>query len=143
MRKAHDERRHTMIAQAAHFLAQRRGFTPCYELEDWLAQNWARMARSGPATGKGASPAVTGASGCKFGQTEARMMGENFWFFGMHAFWWSFWLVVVVAIIYLLLSAGQRRERGESAREVLDRRYAAGEISTQEYEERKEKLTDA
>lgn len=70
------------------------------------------------------------------------MMGEGFWFFGMHAFWWVFWLVVVVAIIYLLLSAGQRQERGQSAREVLDRRYAAGEISTQEYEERKKKLTE-
>lgn len=30
------ERRHAMIAEAAYFLAQRRGFTPGYELEDWL-----------------------------------------------------------------------------------------------------------
>jgi hypothetical protein len=29
--------RHTMIAEAAFYLAQARGFTPCHELEDWLA----------------------------------------------------------------------------------------------------------
>ena len=27
----------TMIAEAAFFLAQARGFTPCQELDDWLA----------------------------------------------------------------------------------------------------------
>ncbi len=29
--------RHQMIAQAAYFRAQRRGFEPGHELEDWLA----------------------------------------------------------------------------------------------------------
>jgi hypothetical protein len=29
--------RHEMIAQAAYFRAQRRGFEPGHELEDWLA----------------------------------------------------------------------------------------------------------
>ena len=28
--------RHTMIAEAAYFRAERRGFEPGYELEDWL-----------------------------------------------------------------------------------------------------------
>ena len=31
------EVRHQMIAQAAYFRAQRRGFEPGHELEDWLA----------------------------------------------------------------------------------------------------------
>jgi hypothetical protein len=31
------EWRHTMIAQAAYYLAERRGFDPGRELEDWLA----------------------------------------------------------------------------------------------------------
>ena len=29
--------RHTAIAEAAYFCAEHRGFTPGYELEDWLA----------------------------------------------------------------------------------------------------------
>lgn len=29
--------RRTMIAEAAYYLAQRRGFSPGHELEDWLA----------------------------------------------------------------------------------------------------------
>jgi len=29
--------RQTMIAEAAFFMAQARGFTPCQELDDWLA----------------------------------------------------------------------------------------------------------
>jgi hypothetical protein len=31
------ERRHTLIAEAAYFRAQRRDFEPGHELEDWLA----------------------------------------------------------------------------------------------------------
>ena len=31
------EQRHTWIAEAAYFLAQRRQFEPGHELEDWLA----------------------------------------------------------------------------------------------------------
>jgi len=30
-------RRHAMIAEAAFFIAQERGFTPGQELDDWLA----------------------------------------------------------------------------------------------------------
>ena len=29
-------RRHAMIAEAAYYRAQRRGFTPGHELDDWL-----------------------------------------------------------------------------------------------------------
>ena len=31
------EERHAMIAEAAYFIAQSRGFTPGCEFEDWLA----------------------------------------------------------------------------------------------------------
>lgn len=38
--------RHTMIAQAAYFRAERRGFEPGHELEDWLGAE----AELGPAS---------------------------------------------------------------------------------------------
>jgi putative membrane protein len=66
--------------------------------------------------------------------------------FGMHAIWWIVWIAVIAAVVLLLVRAPGRRAddakttanaQSESALEVLRRRYAAGEISTQEYEERK------
>lgn len=64
--------------------------------------------------------------------------GGLFW--GMHLFWWLFWIVLFVAFFSLATPVPRRHVR-ETALEQLQRRYAAGEISTTEYEERKEKLT--
>ena len=40
------EQRHEMIAEAAYYCAERRGFAPGHELEDWM-QAEAQIARSG------------------------------------------------------------------------------------------------
>lgn len=60
-------------------------------------------------------------------------------FWGMHVFWWLFWVAVIV-VLFLPLTPVSRGRRRETPLEVLQRRYAAGEISTEEYEERKSKL---
>jgi putative membrane protein len=67
------------------------------------------------------------------------MMYEGGSWFGMHVFWWIFWVVVIVAVAYVSLRArgDPRQVSRASPHEVLRRRYAAGELSTQEYEERK------
>lgn len=66
--------------------------------------------------------------------------------FGMHAIWWIVWIALIVAVVLLLVRAPGRRgddakttanAPGETPLEILRRRYAAGEISTNEYEERK------
>ena len=64
--------------------------------------------------------------------------GGLFW--GMHMLWWVFWIVLVVAFFSVATPVPRRRMR-ETPLEVLKRRYAAGEITTAEYEERKDKLT--
>lgn len=64
--------------------------------------------------------------------------GWNFW--GMHFLWWLFWIAVVGALVGLLLPASRNRSRRETPLELLQRRYAAGEISSEDYEERKAKL---
>ncbi len=63
---------------------------------------------------------------------------------GMHWGWWIFWIVVIIALVWLF---SQQRRSGEPSRppresplELLQRRYAAGEISTEEYEERRARL---
>lgn len=63
--------------------------------------------------------------------------GWGFW--EMHFFWWLFWVAVIAALFFLFAPALRRRRR-ETPLELLQRRYAAGEISTEEYEERKVKL---
>lgn len=60
-------------------------------------------------------------------------------FWGMHIFWWLFWVAVIV-VLFLPITPVSRGRRRETPLEVLQRRYAAGEISTEEYEERKAKL---
>jgi putative membrane protein len=68
------------------------------------------------------------------------MHDSNWGFWGMHLFWWLFWIVLFVAFFSLLIPVPRRRAR-ETPLEVLQRRYATGEISTEEYEERKMRLT--
>lgn len=67
-------------------------------------------------------------------------MHDGSWgFWGMHLFWWLFWIVLFVGFFSLATPVPRRRVR-ETPLGVLQRRYAAGEISTEEYEERKTRL---
>lgn len=63
--------------------------------------------------------------------------------------WWilmavlmvAFWGLVIVGIVWLLRSLwGPQGQRAKSPREVLDHRLASGEISPQEYRQRRELL---
>ncbi len=68
------------------------------------------------------------------------MFGDwSFW--GMHALWWLFW-IVVIAVAVVAFSSGPECivRRRETPLELLQRRYAAGEIGEKEYEERKRTL---
>ena len=70
---------------------------------------------------------------------------EHYWFFG---YWWIFPLVMMFFCFLFLRGwcAGWRRwsgpfpGQGESARDILSKRYARGEIGQQEYEERRRAL---
>lgn len=50
------------------------------------------------------------------------------------------WIVLLVAVVWALFTvlrpAGRDRDAGPSAREILDRRYANGEIDADEYQRR-------
>lgn len=58
---------------------------------------------------------------------------------GMHGFWWVFWIALIaMALLYARGRPGpQRRRDPESPHEVLRRRLASGEISAEDYEQRK------
>jgi putative membrane protein len=62
-------------------------------------------------------------------------------FFGMHALWWLFWIVLMVTIFSMAeVTLKSKTRRGGTPLELLQHRYAAGEISSEEYTERKAKL---
>ena len=64
-------------------------------------------------------------------------MGSG-WFLGMHLLWWLFWVVVIVAFASLFTPVPkQEAKRRDTPLDILQRRYAAGEISTEEYEQRR------
>lgn len=61
------------------------------------------------------------------------------WFLGMHLLWWLFW-AVLISLFFGLLTPVPRHKVREAPWQVLQRRYAAGELSTEEYEERKSRI---
>lgn len=77
-------------------------------------------------------------------------MNPDWW--GFHMFPWMWVVLGFVAICFFILFAclfrgpgwycgrKDRRELGEAAREILDRRYANGEITREQYEEMKRVL---
>ena len=58
---------------------------------------------------------------------------------GMHALWWIFWLVVVVAVIAFWAPSRRRRssDADSSPLDILQRRLARGEITPEAYEQAK------
>ena len=59
--------------------------------------------------------------------------------FGMHLIWWAFW-ILLISLFFSLVTPVPRSKARETPLEILQRRYAAGEITTQEFEERKVRL---
>ena len=61
---------------------------------------------------------------------------------------WLFWVIIIALIIWAVISVsrrysdtGNRKSGDESALDILKKRYARGEISRKEYEEKKSRLT--
>ncbi len=66
------------------------------------------------------------------------MMSGGYWILGL-----IFWILVIIGLVllikYLWEGGGTRREQ-ESSLELLKKRYARGEISKEEFEEKKKDL---
>lgn len=68
---------------------------------------------------------------------------QSGWFLGMHLAWWILWIIVAVVVWAAVTRlASPPAPRPESPLEVLGKRYAEGGLTTEEYEERKAKLTE-
>jgi putative membrane protein len=61
----------------------------------------------------------------------------------MHFFWWLFWIALIGLFFSLATPVSRRRvRRYDDPLSILQRRYAAGDISNEEYEERKVRLLE-
>ena len=60
-------------------------------------------------------------------------------FIGMHILWWLFWIIVISGFFALLTPVPRKKIR-KTPLQILEHRYAAGEIGTQEYQERRTRL---
>jgi len=69
-------------------------------------------------------------------------MWGHHWMFG--GFMWVFWIVVLVALFFLIKWIVQQKpgdqKPDENALEVLKKRYAKGEIDKDEFEQKKKDL---
>lgn len=59
------------------------------------------------------------------------------YFWGMHFIWWIIWLLMIVWIFFTPWTIRNRVSNKSSAIDILQERFAKGEISKEEYEERK------
>ena len=65
---------------------------------------------------------------------------------GFMGFGWIIWLAIIAIAVWLILRFTTKNRikgdtsRGKSSIDILDERYAKGEIDKEEYEERKSKI---
>lgn len=64
-------------------------------------------------------------------------MFENSHFYGMHLFWWFVWVVIFFWIFATPYDIPGQRRRKESPLDILNKRFAAGEITKEDYIEHK------
>jgi putative membrane protein len=63
------------------------------------------------------------------------------YYWGMHTFWWIWWFFLWIMFLSFFMPVRRTTYRQmQSPLQLLQRRYAAGEITSEEYEERKTKL---
>jgi putative membrane protein len=75
---------------------------------------------------------------CLKGKKEIPTM---YYLWGMHGYWWIFWILIWICFFSFMMPVRRTTYRQmQSPLQVLQRRYAAGEITSEEYEERRTKL---
>jgi putative membrane protein len=67
-------------------------------------------------------------------------MDDGYHFWGMHFFWWVFWVIILIWIFATPWDIPGQRTKRESPLGILKKRFAKGEISKEEFEEMKKTL---
>ena len=62
------------------------------------------------------------------------------YYWGMNFIWWIVWIIMMLWIFALPYDIPGQRRRKSSALDILKQRYADGQLTTLEYEEKKKTL---
>ncbi|WP_460693642.1 SHOCT domain-containing protein [Mucilaginibacter puniceus] len=65
---------------------------------------------------------------------------EGYHFGGMHLVWWFLWIVILVWIFATPYDIPGQQRRKDSPMDILKRRFASGEITKEDYIEKKKIL---
>ncbi len=68
------------------------------------------------------------------------MMYDGYHFGGMHLMWWFVWIFFMVIIFATPYEIPGQRRRKDSPLDILQKRFASGEITNEEYQEKKTML---
>lgn len=64
--------------------------------------------------------------------------GYHFW--GMHLFWWIIWGIMLFTIFVTPYDIPGQRKKKDSPLDILQKRLASGQITNEEYLEKKKML---
>jgi putative membrane protein len=81
--------------------------------------------------------------GCTLCAVFRRQKGDSDYvlLLGMHGYWWVFWIFLWILFFSFMMPVRRTIYRQmQSPLQILQRRYAAGEITSEEYEERRTKI---
>lgn len=65
------------------------------------------------------------------------MMNGDYGFFGMHMLWWFFWILIMFLMFGWFEPVPKKRLRRDSPLDILQKRFASGEITNEEYQEKR------
>lgn len=64
--------------------------------------------------------------------------GYQFW--GMHLIWWFAWIILLFWIFATPYNIPGQRKKNDSTFDILQKRFASGHITNDEYQEKKKML---
>jgi putative membrane protein len=64
-------------------------------------------------------------------------MFYNNYYWGMHFFWWVLWIGMLAWIFVIPYDIPYQRRRKDSPLDILQKRFASGEISANEYNQKR------
>jgi putative membrane protein len=65
---------------------------------------------------------------------------HHFW--GMHLLWWIFWIILILWIFATPYEIPGQRTKNETPLDILKKRLAKGEITNEEFDEKKKILEE-
>ena len=63
---------------------------------------------------------------------------NNFW--GMNSIWWFVWIILLIWIFAIPYNIPGQRYKKESPLDILQKQFASGQITKEEYQEKKRTL---